>query len=258
MTRVLLTGLSGTGKSTVIAALAKRGYQAVDTDEDGWCGPADGTPPPTPFAEPGWIWRPDRMRDLLSGARESTLFVSGCVENQGDFYEYFDHVVLLSAPESLLRRRLATRTTNGYGKRPEELAEILEQLRTVEPLLRAGASMEVDTSVPLDEVVASLLTLVGDRFERGLSPPYPPTTPGIPPSVCQETWGPTPRAAARFSRMPTNSGTGISARKTSPACSGFLRRCSIRQNCSVIINRSPSRNRWTVALSVVGPQSRTR
>ena len=170
MTRVLLTGLSGTGKSTVIVALAKRGYQAVDTDEDGWCGPADGTPPPTPFAEPGWIWRPDRMRDLLSGARESTLFVSGCVENQGDFYEYFDHVVLLSAPESLLRRRLATRTTNGYGKRPEELAEILEQLRTVEPLLRAGASMEIDTSVPLDEVVASLLTLVGDHFERGLSP----------------------------------------------------------------------------------------
>lgn len=37
MKRVLLTGMSGTGKSSVIEALAALGYKAVDTD-DGWCG----------------------------------------------------------------------------------------------------------------------------------------------------------------------------------------------------------------------------
>ena len=36
MRRVLLTGMSGTGKSTVIRALSARGFKAVDT-EDGWC-----------------------------------------------------------------------------------------------------------------------------------------------------------------------------------------------------------------------------
>jgi predicted ATPase len=35
MKRVLLTGMSGTGKSTVIKELAARGYKAVDTDDHG-------------------------------------------------------------------------------------------------------------------------------------------------------------------------------------------------------------------------------
>src|SRR5215469_1436079 len=36
MKRVLLTGMSGTGKSSVIRALSELGYKAIDTD-DGWC-----------------------------------------------------------------------------------------------------------------------------------------------------------------------------------------------------------------------------
>ena len=34
--RVLLTGMSGTGKSTLITALAARGFKAVDMDEPEW------------------------------------------------------------------------------------------------------------------------------------------------------------------------------------------------------------------------------
>jgi dephospho-CoA kinase len=36
MSRVLLTGMSGVGKSSVIAKLRKRGYRAIDMDEPGW------------------------------------------------------------------------------------------------------------------------------------------------------------------------------------------------------------------------------
>lgn len=36
--RVLLTRMSGTGKSSVIHALSARGFKAVDAD-DGWCEP---------------------------------------------------------------------------------------------------------------------------------------------------------------------------------------------------------------------------
>ena len=34
MKRILLTGMSGTGKSTLISELAARGYKAVDADCD--------------------------------------------------------------------------------------------------------------------------------------------------------------------------------------------------------------------------------
>jgi len=61
MKRVLLTGLSGTGKSSVILALAARGYQAVDLDSDDyshWVEVSAKTDDGL-SVEPGreWIWR---------------------------------------------------------------------------------------------------------------------------------------------------------------------------------------------------------
>jgi len=152
--RVLLTGMSGTGKSTVIAELAARGHKAVDTDYGGWHEWVQVT------GEQDWVWREDRMRDLLATEDAEVLFVSGTSSNQGKFYPWFDHVVLLSAPTPVIVERLATRTNNPYGKRPEELARVLGHIESVEPLLRRGATVEVDTSVPLDRVVETILDLV--------------------------------------------------------------------------------------------------
>ena len=165
MKRVLLTGMSGTGKSSVITELAARGYKAVDTDDDG-LSELVSVPDDEPTGlDPGqdWVWREDRIRDLLSTDDAEVLFLSGCSPNQGKFYPQLDHVVLLTAPADVIVERLATRTNNPYGKRPEEVARVLGLLQTIEPLLRRGAGHVVDTSVPLDQVVATVLRLVGER-----------------------------------------------------------------------------------------------
>lgn len=163
MKRVLITGVSGTGKSTVTAALAARGHRAVDADdpefselvhvpEETLTGLGSGT---------DWVWREDRIRDLLAGHDVGTLFVSGSSPNQGKFYGQFDHVVLLVAPPALIADRLAARTTNDFGKDPEQLARALRIQQEVEPLLRRSADLEVDTTAPLDDVVASILRHAG-------------------------------------------------------------------------------------------------
>jgi dephospho-CoA kinase len=150
--RVLITGMSATGKSTVLAALAERGYKTVDTDDGGWTEQVD-----VPAGGQEWLWREDRIGTLLSGDDAEILFVSGTARNQVRFYPSFDLIVLLSVPASVTVERLAARTNNPYGKRPDELAQVLELKRTVEPALRRAAHLEIDTSGPLDDVVAKIL-----------------------------------------------------------------------------------------------------
>jgi len=165
MKRILLTGMSGTGKSTVIRELAARGYKAVDADGDEFSQwvvdegsvvaevtPVDGNK--------DWVWREDRIQDLLSTEDTDVLFVSGCAENMPKFFPQFDLIVLLSAPASVIVQRLRTRTTNQYGKRPEEVARVLSLVKSVEPRLRRAARYKIDTSAPLEEVVVTLLQLV--------------------------------------------------------------------------------------------------
>jgi dephospho-CoA kinase len=159
----LITGVSGTGKSTVTAALAARGYRAVDADDPEFSELVDVPEETLTGLGSGtdWVWREDRIRDLLSGHDVGTLFVSGSSPNQGKFYAQFDHVVLLVAPPGLIADRLATRTTNDFGKNPEQLARALRIQQEVEPLLRRSADLELDTTAPLDDVVAAILRHVG-------------------------------------------------------------------------------------------------
>jgi broad-specificity NMP kinase len=149
--RILVTGMSGTGKSTALTRLARRGFDVVDTDVGGWSewSEADG----------GLVWRDDRIAELLAGERTTPLFVSGTVSNQGRFYPRFDAVVLLSAPADVLLERLESRTTNEYGKSDVERELILSQLAEIEPRLRASCTHEIDATRPLGDVVVDLAAI---------------------------------------------------------------------------------------------------
>lgn len=150
--RILLTGMSGTGKSSVIQQLESLEYRAIDFDEAGW----------SEYASDGeWIWREDRVQELLASVTDDeVLFVSGCAMNQGKFYPHFEAVILLSAPADVIVNRLLTRTNNPYGKHPDELAATLDNLAVIEPLLRKGADHEIITTIPLDEVVAQVIKVL--------------------------------------------------------------------------------------------------
>ncbi len=155
--------MSGTGKSTVITELAARGYKAVDTDYDGWSELVDVSANSGQSGVRGgqdWLWREDRIAGLLSTEDADVLFISGGATNQVKFYGQFDHIVLLTAPISVMTERLSTRTNNPYGKHPDELARVLALKETVEPLLRRVADLEIDASVPVNEVVERIISVV--------------------------------------------------------------------------------------------------
>jgi shikimate kinase len=159
MGTVLVTGMSGTGKSSALLELSRLGFEVVDTDDPGW----------TEWSAEagGYVWREDRISDLLARAPGTTRFLAGTVSNQGRFYPRFDAVVLLSAPAAVLLDRIAGRTTNSYGKTPEERELVLRRLTEVEPLLRRTCTHELDATQPLARVVQQLVELTGQVGPAG-------------------------------------------------------------------------------------------
>ena len=153
-----MTGMSGTGKSSALAELGRCGFRVVDTDSPAWSEwiPGEGRD------DGEWLWREDRIAELLASEDDRTLYVSGCMSNQGKFYDRFDAIVLLSAPAEVILERVESRTTNDYGKGPGERGLILAHLASVEPLLRATCTHELDASRPLETVVDALIAIGQD------------------------------------------------------------------------------------------------
>lgn len=152
MVRVLITGMSGVGKSTLLGQLAQRGHRTIDTDYDGW-ELADGT------------WDEPRMAALLADG--IPVVVSGTAENQGRFYNRFEYVVLLSAPVDVLLERVRARTNNPYGRSAQDQEEIRRYVIEVQPLLRSGTDLELDGRRPVDDLADEIESL----FKPGTTAP---------------------------------------------------------------------------------------
>lgn len=148
MARILVTGMSGVGKTTLLDELQRRGHRTVDTDYGDW-------------HDDSGLWDEGRMTRLL--AEHASVVVSGTVDNQGTFYDRFEHVVLLSAPLDVLLERVRERSNNPYGRSVRDRAEISDYLRTVEPLLRRGATLELEGARPVSELADVLEGLLSSR-----------------------------------------------------------------------------------------------
>ena len=171
MTLVWVTGNSGTGKSTVCEMLRARGHAAFDSDNDGfsrWIDRSSGefvVSPPDPVPQGwldryGWVIDRERVETLAAESRSRTAFLCGSAENETDVHHLFDAMVCLVADDDTLRHRLATRTTNTFGRHPEELAATLEWNPRMRPLYEGYGATIIDASAPMTVVLDSVLAVV--------------------------------------------------------------------------------------------------
>jgi broad-specificity NMP kinase len=174
MPLVYVTGISGAGKSTVCRELRRRGVDPHDTDEDGnavWVDVATGaTTSACGSDDPEWLatheWRlvPDRVAALARQATDRLVFLCGSAANEAVVWPHFTTVIYLAVDERTLRHRLATRTTNDFGKAPHELAAILGWHR-VDAYRRFGAVV-VDATQPLPDVVDEVIAITTSEHRR--------------------------------------------------------------------------------------------
>ena len=74
---VLITGMSGAGKSSLVLELRKRGYVAYDADNDGFSEPRQNG---------RWGWRAEQVAELLARSQGQLLFFAGCSEERASFH----------------------------------------------------------------------------------------------------------------------------------------------------------------------------
>ena len=95
---------------------------------------------------------------LLAEDISETLFVSGCASNMGNSLS----VLTMSSaerPRWVMLDRVRHRTNNPDRKQDVEIAQIKENVRRFEPRLRRIASHEIDTSLPIRDVLETILKL---------------------------------------------------------------------------------------------------
>jgi dephospho-CoA kinase len=166
-----VTGVSGTGKSTLTAELNKRGLLAFDIDTvDGLCYWRNKETRDVAHYEYGigkdwldaheWICDQEKLEKLLNNQLGS-IVVPGLASNQNDFLNLFDKIFLLQCKEETFLYRLTTRDgDNLFAKDKSEQAHILSWYKDFEKnMLENGAiviNSENSTDIMADEIMKKL------------------------------------------------------------------------------------------------------
>ncbi len=168
--KTLLTGIAGTGKSTIAKTLAERGIRAIDLhDVPGLFFWQDKKTKEKveykPVSDKKWFDTVDRICDIekLKGMFDQYDVMAGTTSsgNQKEFLALFDRIILLRADADTLVHRMQTRINkSGYGKTKAEQEDNVEWQKEYDPLLISLGAIPVSTKGDLADVVDRIIKLI--------------------------------------------------------------------------------------------------
>lgn len=174
MPLIYITGMSGSGKSSVLRKLETFGYETRGVDELGyadWVDRQTGEIIPFPedensvnihdwYTKHRWVLSVDRISQLKkqTDTDDKLLFLGGMAEGEDTVWHYFTKVFLLTIDEKTIQERIANRTDNNFGKAPEEMTEILGALQPYETKCKKLGAITIDATQSLDKVIDEIIS----------------------------------------------------------------------------------------------------
>jgi predicted ATPase len=167
MPAFLIVGLPGSGKTTVLDELDRRGYKTIDGDSDGelstWIHRETGQdigrslPPGVIDDEPyDWSWKEKRVREIAQAATMQVIFLGGNAAGTKAYYPLFQKVYALNLDSETLNDRLNQRA-EGYGYEAAQRARVLSWNDDfVDKEVEAGAVI-IDSTAPVSIVTDHIL-----------------------------------------------------------------------------------------------------
>jgi adenylate kinase len=159
MMRIALTGVPGTGKTAVAAALARQGVSVVHLNE---LAAHRGLLTEKDVARDAWVVDLDALNDAIPPA-QGTQVVEGHFAHEMDA----DLTILLRVDPAVLLQRLRSRGWSDEKVRENVEAEALDVLAS-EVLDIGGPSAEIDASRLTVEETASLVLAIAEGRPEAL------------------------------------------------------------------------------------------
>ncbi|MGB4767750.1 MAG: AAA family ATPase [Candidatus Saccharimonas sp.] len=176
MSLIYITGVAGSGKSTVIEHLSKAGYETHGVDEEGfadWAHRETGDIALYPedesnvdfhewYKQYSWVLNEERIHQLLdqSNLASKAVFLAGVADGEDSVRDLFSHVIYLSIDQVTIKKRIEERENNDFGKTPEEMADTLKWYRENDPRYKSDGSIVVDATQPVEQVVKDIVQAI--------------------------------------------------------------------------------------------------
>ncbi len=168
---ILITGVSGSGKSVICVELKKRGYKAYDIEEiHGLFNMINKSTDKITdlkdydkhnlecIKQHDWICNKKKLQKLISeNAKKNVLnnivFYCGTASNADDLLPLFDKIILLKASPDTTRKRLSKRKSNDFGRTSEVQEWVLTWKDWWENHMVENGAVTIDANRDLQKVV---------------------------------------------------------------------------------------------------------
>jgi hypothetical protein len=155
----LVEGGSGTGKTTVCRELQRRGFHAVNGDNElAYQGDPETGEPTDGHTHENHIWHLEKVRRMVADHDEEVTFFCGGSRNFPKFIDLFDGVFVLEADLDTVNRRIDERCRvdpDDWGGRPSERELIARLHQTKAGIPENGIA--IDATSPVAHVVDEIL-----------------------------------------------------------------------------------------------------
>lgn len=165
MALFFISAVSGTGKTTLMHELHRRGQEAHDTDvECIRCSKLTGEPIGYEEAKRDgydWIYPTEALQKLKEQSHHKNVFLLGSTDNSDEVKAAADEYIWMTIPLDVLVTRLNTREKE-YGKSPSERQSILSLYKKMSSSI-SPSTFTLDATKPVDVIADDLLAHVNDK-----------------------------------------------------------------------------------------------
>lgn len=172
MKKVFITGVSGTGKTTLAEELKNRGIRVIDVDHiPGLCSWVNNeTGDEVAIAnianidnkfidEHDYVCNIEKLESMMNES-SNLVMVFGSVGDNSKLLPLFDKVFLLRCAPKVITERLKTRTTNNFGKDTAVQERMLDWRTVFDKLMLDAGAVPIDTEQPLEKVAEQVVEAI--------------------------------------------------------------------------------------------------